>query len=92
VAITDTHPETERILTGLLRQLPAWRKLQMMAELNQTANQLAMEGLREKYPHASESELQRHLADLLLGPELALKAYGPHTHHNLGSIREQKDE
>ncbi|NCF66071.1 MAG: hypothetical protein GWP61_08850 [Chloroflexi bacterium] len=77
MTITDTHPEAERVLTMLLRQAPVWRKLQMLGELNHTANQLALEGLRDIYPQATEAELQRHLADLLLGPELAEKAYGP---------------
>ena len=77
MALTDTHPEAERVLADLLRKVPSWRKLQMMAELNQTARQLALEGLRDKHPGASESELRRFLADLLLGPELANKVYGP---------------
>jgi hypothetical protein len=77
VPITDTHPETERILTELLRQAPVWRKMQLMAELNRTADYLALEGLRDIYPKASEAVLRRYLADLKLGPELALKAYGP---------------
>jgi hypothetical protein len=78
VTLTDTHPEAERILIRLLREVPVWRKLQMMGDLNRTANQLALEGLRDKYPQATDSELKRHLADLLLGPELAQKAYGSH--------------
>jgi len=77
VAISDTHPETERILTELLRQAPVWRKIQLIAELNRTADYLALEGLRDIYPKASEAELRRYLADLKLGPELAQKAYGP---------------
>jgi hypothetical protein len=77
MTISDTQPEAERVLTMLLRQAPVWRKLQMLGALNRTAIHLAREGLRDKYPNASESELQRHLADLLLGPELAQRAYGP---------------
>lgn len=75
--ITDTHPETQRVLTALLRQVPVWRKLQMLGELNHTAKHLALEGLREKYTNATETELRRHLADLLLGQESAREAYGP---------------
>jgi hypothetical protein len=77
VTISDTDPETERILTELLRQAPVWRKMEMMAELNRTATHLALEGLRERHPNASEAVLRRLLADLILGHELALKAYGP---------------
>ena len=75
--LTDTRAEAERLLTVLLSQAPVWRKLQMMADLNRTAKHLALEGLRDKYPGASDLELRRHLADLLLGPELAKEAYGP---------------
>jgi hypothetical protein len=76
--LTDTHPETERILNNLLRQAPVWRKLKMMGQLNQTAWQLALAGLREQYPQANEAALRRHLADRLLGCELAQTVYGPH--------------
>ena len=74
---SDTHPAADEILNRLLRQAPVWRKMEMLADLNRTARQLAMEGLREKFPEASEPVLRRHLADLLLGPELAESVYGP---------------
>jgi len=32
--------------------------------------------LRSRHPEASEKELHRRLADLLLGEDLALKVYG----------------
>ncbi|HRQ42560.1 MAG TPA: hypothetical protein PLD25_31985 [Chloroflexota bacterium] len=73
--ISDTHPETEKVLVQLLQQTPVWRKLEMMGELNRTARSLAFEGLREQYPAATEAELKRRLADLLLGPELARQVY-----------------
>jgi len=38
---------------------------------------LALSGLRQRHPQASEDELRRHLADLWLGPELAARVYGP---------------
>ena len=77
MALTDTDPEADRVLTELLRKAPVWRKMEMLAELNRTANQLALEGLRKRFPNATEAVLKRHLADLLLGAELAEKAYGP---------------
>ena len=77
--ISDTHPETEKVLVQMLQQVPVWRKLEMMGELNRTAHGLALEGLRERYPAAPEAELRRRLADLLLGPELAQRVYGPIT-------------
>ena len=75
---SDTSPQAEAVLIELMRAAPAWRKLQMVAELNAAARAMAMAGLRQRYPQADEPTLRRHLADILLGPELAAKAYGPH--------------
>src|SRR5512139_1326097 len=72
----DTPPETERVLFALLREMPPWRKLEMVAQLNQTVCALALSGLRERYPQADDTEIRRRLADLVLGTELAEKVYG----------------
>lgn len=72
----DTSPEAEAVLIDLLRQAPAWRKLEMVDELNAAVRALALSGLRTRHPQADEAELWRRLADLLLGPELATKVYG----------------
>ena len=74
---TDTRPEAERVQIELLRRAPAWRKLQMVDQLNQAARMLALSGLRQRYPHATPDELRRRLADLVLGAELAARVYGP---------------
>ena len=73
----DTTPEAEAVLLRLWRETPGWRKWQMMEGLNRTARELALAGLRRRYPDAGPAELRRRLADLLLGPELAARAYGP---------------
>ena len=73
----DTGPEAERVLIELLRQASASRKLEMLGQMNATARQLALQGLRARHPGATEAQLRRYLADLLLGPELAARAYGP---------------
>jgi hypothetical protein len=72
----DTHPDAAAVLISLLRQAPPWRKLQMVSELNQTVRTLALNGLRQRYPNASPQELDRRLADILLGSDLATRAYG----------------
>jgi hypothetical protein len=54
--------------------------MQMLAQLNASARLLAMTGLRSRYPLASEAELRRKLAGLLLGDELAQKVYGESSH------------
>ena len=73
----DTHPDAERVLVELWRSASAARKMAMVLSANRTARALALTGLRERYPGESPVRLQRRLADLWLGPELAAKAYGP---------------
>lgn len=77
VLFPDTSPEAEEILVDLLRKVPPCRKLEMVGQLNATVRTLALCGLRKQYPKATPEELQRHLADLLLGKELAAEVYGP---------------
>ncbi len=75
--LLDTTPEAERVQIELLRKAPSWRKMEMVAQLNQTVRDLALCGLQQRYPNAGPKELRRRLADLLLGSELAEKVYGP---------------
>ena len=65
----------EALQIELLRTAPPWRKMEMLAALNRSARSLALAGLRQRHPQASEAELRRLLADLLLGPDLARKIY-----------------
>ena len=74
---SDTSPDAERVQIALMRQAPAWRKLELVGQLNATVKQLALGGLRRRYPQESDARLYRRLADLVLGAELAARAYGP---------------
>ncbi len=74
---SDTPPGTERVLFEMLRDVPPWRKLEMVAQLNQLGRELALAGLQTRYPSATRDELRRRLADILLGRELAARVYGP---------------
>jgi hypothetical protein len=73
----DTSPEAEQVLIGLWRRATPARKLQMIVSANLSARHLALAGLRQRHPGEPPERLRRRLADLWLGPELALKAYGP---------------
>jgi hypothetical protein len=75
--LPDTSKAAERVLFELARKAPAWRKLELIGEMRRTVCELALSGLRERYPLASPKELRRRLAEILLGRELALRAYGP---------------
>lgn len=73
----DTSAEAEAVLFKLWREAPAWRKLEVMEGLNRAARQLALIGLRQRFPNASPEELRRRLASIALGEELATQVYGP---------------
>jgi hypothetical protein len=80
VLFPDTHPKMEALQIELWRQASPTRKMNMLAQLNAFARLLALTGLRAQYPHASEAELRRRLATLLLGEELARRVYGDLPH------------
>ena len=73
---SDTDPKMEALQIQLWRQATPTRKMQMLAQLNASLRILALTGLRSRFPNASETELHRRLADLLLGEALARKVYG----------------
>lgn len=74
--LSDTHSKIERLQISSLRHMPPWRKMALMAEMNQTVRTLALAGLRQRYPDDTPAQRQRRLADLLLGSELAARVYG----------------
>lgn len=73
----DTPLEIERLQIQRLRQMPSWRKMALMAGMGQTVQILALAGLRHRYPGDTPAQRRRRLADLVLGPDLAARAYGP---------------
>jgi hypothetical protein len=76
-SLSDTHPDIEAMQIRLLRDMPVWQKLKTMFEMSQLVRTLALEGLRERHPEASEGELRWRLCELLYGRDLTERAYGP---------------
>lgn len=74
---SDTSPQIEWLQIERLRQMPSWRKMELMAGMCQAVQTLALAGLRRRYPADTLAQLRRRLADLQLGPELARCVYGP---------------
>ena len=72
----DTDSSAQRAQIEILRSLPAWRKLELLADCCETNRALMMAGLRSRFPDASEAELQRMLMDLVWGEEEAARAWG----------------
>jgi len=73
----DTTPEAEAVMLESLRRMSAWRRLELLDDACVTARELALAGLRIRHPDASEPEIRRLLMDVLLGPHLAARVYGP---------------
>ena len=71
----DTSPEVER------RQIERWRnmspaeKAALVTGLTGAAHAMAVAGIRHRYPNATSRERILRLAIVLLGTELARKAY-----------------
>ncbi|HKP86807.1 MAG TPA: hypothetical protein VJZ26_11955 [Blastocatellia bacterium] len=74
--ISDTDPETERIMIELARAMPDWKKIEQVFSMIETTRALARAGLRDRYPEASEEELKKRLAALVLDRETVMKVYG----------------
>ncbi|HZD57994.1 MAG TPA: hypothetical protein VE136_14785 [Anaerolineales bacterium] len=62
---SDTRPEAEAVLIHLLREAPSWRKMEMVAQMNEAVKTMMFNGLRERYPRDSSALLRRRMADLL---------------------------
>ncbi len=73
----DTAPDIEGMQIEHLRGMPAWRKLTLVGEMNRAVQTMALAGLRQRYPDDTPDRRRRRLATLLLGSELATRAYGP---------------
>ena len=72
----DTSPEAQAVLLRLQREMPVWRKWELLDDLIRTERMFAWAGLKRRHPDASDAELRRRMADLLLGEELAAEVYG----------------
>ncbi|MBX3077558.1 hypothetical protein KF707_21825 [Candidatus Obscuribacterales bacterium] len=75
----DTSPSVEKIQFKFFRQAPAWRKLEIAGEMREAMLLFVRSDLESRYPQASADEIWRLMADRIVGPELAQKAYGPCT-------------
>jgi hypothetical protein len=72
----DTSEEIERLLFERYRQMSPRDKVRMVMKLNRAVEAMALAGLRQQYPDATERELRLRLAARLYGRELVLKAFG----------------
>jgi len=71
----DTSPEIEERQVAAWREMPAAQKAALITALTSAAREMALAGVRQRYPAASEREHFLRLAILTLGPDLARQAY-----------------
>jgi hypothetical protein len=72
----DTDEAAERRLIELTRQMPDEKKLRLVFSQIETGRQLALAGLKSRYPQASSEELKKRYAALVLDRETVMKIYG----------------
>ncbi|MDX1503174.1 MAG: hypothetical protein R3325_12510 [Thermoanaerobaculia bacterium] len=73
----DSSSEAAYLQLDIYREMAVERKLALVEDANQTARLLALAGLRQRHPEEPPERLRRRLFDLVLGPELAERVYGP---------------
>lgn len=72
----DTSPEAFEVQLRIYREMSPARKLQQVNALIRASRRLAMAGLRERHPDASDEELKKRFAALVLDAETVRKVYG----------------
>ncbi|MCH7556444.1 MAG: hypothetical protein IIB56_03205 [Planctomycetes bacterium] len=72
----DTSPDAQRVLVDIYRKMPANIKIRRIFEAYQTGKILAMAGLRESHPQASEKQIWYLWAKQHLGEKLFNEVYG----------------
>ena len=72
---TDTTRHAERMQLMAWRSMSTVQRAQLVAGAARTVRAIALAGLRQRHPGASESEIVARLALLTLGPSLARRVY-----------------
>jgi hypothetical protein len=72
---SDTHPKMEQMQIEIIRRMPSWKKFAIVDDLNETVRAFAVSGIKQDHPDATREQIQRLLAERMLGVELASKVY-----------------
>lgn len=71
----DTSGEAERLQVRVWRSLSSLERARLIAGASRAARAMALAGLRDRHPDASERELVAQLALITAGPALAARVY-----------------
>jgi len=72
----DTDAAAERVLVDLYRRMTTAEKLQAIFELQHAADEIALAGIRHRYPAVSEREARLRLAARKYPRALMIAAFG----------------
>lgn len=74
--LDDDPREVRAKVIEILRDMPPWKKMELVGEMWETCRAFAAAGLRLQFPDADEAEIQRRLPAKFLPRDLVIKAYG----------------
>lgn len=72
----DTSEKVEQFWFDRMRAMEPWQKLEMVARLNRQTEQLALAGLRKRFPNATERELRLRVAAIRYDRQTMIRAFG----------------
>ena len=72
----DTSRDAERLLFEHYGTLEPWEKVRIMCELGALMEDLSKRSIRERYPEATEREVNLRFAALRFGPDLVRRVWG----------------
>ncbi len=72
----ETSPDARQVLIDVLGKMPPEEKFRRVFDAYEFGKMLAMAGLRDRYPDASEKKIWYLWAKQHLGEELYEKVYG----------------
>ncbi len=72
----DTNLAADEVQFELLRRMTPEQKGALLTNLTLSVQELAMSGMRERHPHASDEELRLRLAVQRLGEETVRQVWG----------------
>ena len=80
MAATDTSADARRVLAQVFRRMSVSEKIAMVDEMSNDARELARGGIRVRHPEYSSDEVEHALHRLLVGDELADRAWPAFKH------------
>lgn len=76
VPFSDTTPEAQQMHYKLMRRLPAPKRLALAFELTEAVRKLILADLQQRFPQASDEEIQRRFIGRVLSRADVIRVYG----------------